>query len=57
MKSPVIDQSTSLVSYKVTIEGKQVQDFYQVTQIEVETNLNKLPLATIAILDLSLIHI
>ncbi len=51
MKSPVIDQSTSLVSYKVTIEGKQVQDFYQVTQIEVETNLNKLPLATIAILD------
>jgi Rhs element Vgr protein len=51
MKSPLIDQTTSLVSYKVTINGEQIREEYQISDIEIETNLNKLPLATISILD------
>ena len=51
MKSPLIDQTTSLVSYKVTIAGTQVKEEYQISDIEVETNLNKLPIAKVCILD------
>lgn len=51
MKSPLIDQTTSLVSYKVSINGTQVKEEYQISDIEIETNLNKLPLAKVCILD------
>lgn len=51
MKSPLIDQTTSLVSYKISINGTQIGEKYQVSEIEVETNLNKLPRAVVSILD------
>lgn len=51
MISPLIDQNTVLVSFKVTIDGTQLREDFHVVTIEIEKNINKLPYALLEILD------
>ena len=49
--SPLLDQTTSLITYKVKVKGTEISTKYQVSAIEIETNLNKLPHVSISVLD------
>lgn len=51
MSSPLIDQNTTLVSFKVTINEILLREEFQVVTIEVEKKINKLPFAYLEILD------
>jgi Rhs element Vgr protein len=51
MASSPIQQDLTLVSFSILIDGKEVSGEYHITEIEVKRELNKIPVATIVVLD------
>ena len=51
MPSPLTSQQTDRTTIEVKVNGSKLKDDFKVVYVEVEKNINKLPIATIEILD------